>query len=148
MGEPKNSRNRFSIILAIVCAILVVVIVLMFLNCIPTMNSDREPALINVGLSGRDLGQEYPYDNLNLRIEGYVCNIGVEAAFNTKLHVYAEYVTGATAIDTYVDLSYSPIRGGEFVEVNATVPYSVREELGSWILTPEWSNTLYPPGVR
>ena len=141
MGEIKNSRIKVSMILAVVCVVLVVVIALMFLNYIPTLNSNREPTLINVGLGGRDLRQEYPYNNLNLRIEGYVCNTGVETAYNTKLHVYAVYVTGATAIDTYIILGTSTIYGGEFAEVNATVPYSALEDLGSWTLTPEWSNT-------
>ena len=136
MSEQRKIRNKFSIVLVIVCAVLVVVIALMYFNYIPTQNSNREPNLINVGLGGRDLGSSQ-----QLHIEGYVCNVGVDTAYKAKLHVYAEYVTGAIAIDAHILIGTGTIYGGDSTEVDKYISYAALEELGSWTLTPEWSNT-------
>jgi len=142
VGEQKPMSKKVPIILAITTTILAIVIVLMFANIIPTWNSNRDARLVNVGLGGRDLGQEPPYDVQALRIEGYVCNVGVETAYKSKLHVVSTYVTGGVALDTYITIGDGgTIYGGDSFKVEVEIPYSGNTPLGSSTLTPVCSLT-------
>jgi len=141
--EQKPLRKKVTTILVITTAILAIVIVLMFANIIPTWNSNREARLVNVGLGARDLGQEPPYDVQALRIEGYVCNVGVETAYKSQLHVVSTYVTGGIALDTYINIGNGgTIYGGDSIKINVDIPYSGNTALGTTsILTPTCSQT-------
>ncbi|MCW4015682.1 MAG: hypothetical protein NWF06_04870 [Candidatus Bathyarchaeota archaeon] len=141
MGE-KNSSNQLTIVLGITCVVLAVIIVLMASNIIPTLDSNREAKLVNVGLGARDMGQTS--NDRILRIEGYVCNVGIETAYKTRLHVVSDYAAGGNAIDTYIDIGIGNggvIYGGDSTKVSIDIPYSADAALGSWTLTPIWSNT-------
>ena len=142
MVENKASGNKFLIILGITTAILAIVIVLLFVNVIPTWNSNREARLVNVGLGARDLAQDPPYNQRAIHVEGYVCNVGIETAYKTKLHVVAYYVTGGTALDQYVTIGDGGlIYGGESTQININIPYTGSTEIGNCVLTPECSQT-------
>lgn len=143
MEEQKPLRKKVTTILVITTAILAIVIVLMFANIIPTWNSNREARLVNVGLGARDLGQEPPYDVQALRIEGYVCNVGVETAYKSQLHVVSTYVTGGVALDTYINIGDGGTiyGGGHSIKITVDIPYSGNTALGSSTLTPTCSQT-------
>ena len=142
MAENKASGNKFLIILGITTAILAIIVVLMFVNIIPTWNSNREARLVNVGLGARDLTQSPPYTEKAIHIEGYVCNVGIETAYKTKLHVEAYYVTGGTALDQYVTIGDGGlIYGGESTKIDINIPYTGSTEIGNCIITPECSLT-------
>jgi hypothetical protein len=143
-GDKKMVEQKtLSIILGVVIIVLAIVVVLMFANVVPTWNNNRAAKLVNVGLGSRDLGQVPPYTNNAVHIEGYVCNIGAETAYKTKLHVVAYYVTGAVALDQYVNIGDGGIiyGGGESTNVNMDIPYSGDADIGNCILTPEWSQS-------
>ncbi len=133
------------IVLGVIIVALVIVIVLMAFNYIPTLESDEEAHLINVGLGARDLAKEPPDSDeyaRALRISGYVCNVGEKAAYRTQLHVFADYATGGTAIDSYVNIGEGGvIYGGDSLKIEMDIPYSATAELGSWTLTPICSAT-------
>jgi len=140
MGENKGSSKILPITLGIICIILALVIVLMFFNVIPISSSTREAKLINVGLGARDLGRETA--ERTLRIEGYVCNVGTETAYKTRIHVVADYVTGGNAIDSYINIGIGGVIYGEdSVSVESDISYSAYADLGSWTITPVWSGT-------
>jgi hypothetical protein len=141
LGEQKSSVRTLPIILGVVIIVLALLVVLMFVNVVPTLNSNRAPKLVNVGLGSRDLGQDAPLYTRAVHVEGYVCNIGVETAYKTKLHVIAYYVTGAVALDQYVNIGDGGIiyGGGESTKVDMNIPYSGDADIGNVILTPEWS---------
>ena len=112
----------------------------MFFNVIPLSSSTREAKLVNVGLGARDLGREST--ERTLRIEGYICNVGTETAYKTRLHVVADYVTGWNAIDTYINIgSGGVIYGEDSIKVEENISYSAYADLGSWTITPVWSAT-------
>jgi len=142
MGDRKISSKKLPITLGVVCIILAIVIVLMFFNFIPIWGSNKEAKLVNVGLGARDLGRDAQFTERALRIEGYVCNVGIETAYKARLHVVADYVTGGNAIDTYVNIGLGGVIYGEdSSEVEVDIPYSAYADLGSWTLTPIWSAT-------
>ena len=132
----QNSGKMLPIVLGVATVVLAVVVVLLFVNVIPTVNGNRAARLVNVGLGSRDLGQE-------VHVEGYVCNIGVETAYKTRLHVVAYYVTGAVALDQYVNIGDGGIiyGGGESTRVDLNIPYSGDADIGNCILTPQWSQS-------
>lgn len=130
------------IVLGVIIVALVVVIILMAFNFIPILESDEEAHLINVGLGARDLAKDPPYTERALRIIGYVCNVGEKAAYKTQLHIFADYATGGTAIDSYVNIGEGGvIYGGHSYKIEMDIPYSATAELGSWTLTPVCSAT-------
>ena len=140
MAEYNNSGKKISIILGVATVVLAVLVVLLFTNTIPTMNSNRASKLVNVGLGARDLGQDPPLYERSVRVEGYVCNIGVETAYKTKLHVIAHYVTGGVALDQYITIGDGGIiYGGESARIYLDIPYAGDTDIGNCILTPEWS---------
>jgi hypothetical protein len=142
MGEYTSSGKKVTIILGITTTILAIVVVLMFVNIIPTWNSNRAAKLVNVGLGSRDLGQDPSYNVRELRIECYVCNVGVETASKSKLHVVATYVTGGIALDQYVSIGDGGIiYGGESTKIELNIPYTGNTDLGSCTLTPECSQS-------
>jgi len=140
MVEQKSSGKMLPIILGVAAIALAAVVVLMFVNVVPTLNSNRSAKLVNVGLGSRDLGQAAPFIKA-VHIEGYVCNIGVQTAYKTRLHVVAYYVTGAVALDQYVNIGNGGIiyGGGESTKVDLDIPYSGDADIGNVILSPEWS---------
>lgn len=142
MVESKSSGKKMPIILGITTAILAILVVLMFVNIIPTLNSNRAAKLVNVGLGSRDLGQSPPYDVKAVYVEGYVCNVGLQTAYKSKLHVVAYYVTGGVALDQYVTLGASGmIYGGESTKIELNIPYAGNEDIGNCVLTPECSQS-------
>lgn len=142
MGEYNNSGKRISIILGVATIILAVLVVLLFTNTIPTLNSNRAAKLVNVGLGARDLGQDPPEYVRSVRVEGYVCNIGIETAYKTKLHVVAHYVTGGVALDQYITIGEGGIiYGGESARIYLNIPYAGDTDIGNVILTPEWNDS-------
>jgi hypothetical protein len=142
MGEQKMASKKIPIVLGIIIVALVVVIILMFFNYIPTLESQEEARLVNVGLGARDLAKDPPYTERALHISGYICNVGEKAAYKTQLHVVAAYSTGGTAIDSYLNIGEAGvIYGVDSYKIEKDIPYSADVELGSWTLTPVWSAT-------
>jgi len=139
MSEKKGVSKIVVIGLGVLCIILALTTILMAFNYIPTVNSNRAPNLINVGLGANDLSDEYPRES-KIHITGYVVNTGLDAAYKTKLHVVAYLQTGAVAIDDYYEIGGGIISGGEVKQIDLTIPYQ-----GSGVtrttMTPEWSNT-------
>ena len=142
MGEYKNSAKKIAIIFGITSIILAALVVLTFTNTIPTMNSNRAAKLVNVGLGARDLGQDPPEYVRSVRVDGYVCNVGIETAYKTKLHVVANYVTGGVALDQYITIGDGGIiYGGESARIFLDIPYAGDTDIGNIILTPEWNDS-------
>jgi len=140
MGEYNSSGKKLSIILGATTIVLAILVVLLFTNTIPTMNSNRAAKLVNVGLGARDLGQDPPIYERSVHAEGYVCNIGIETAYKVKLHVVANYVTGGVALDQHITIGNGGIiYGGESVRVDMVIPYAGDTDIGNIVLTPEWS---------
>jgi len=132
--EPKKDTARqIAVVFGILSIVLALLVILMAVNVIPTVNSNRAAKLINVGMGGQDYGSEH-----RLHISGYVCNVGLETAYKTQLHVTGVYTTGGAAIDTYVDINPSIIYSQKSAYVEADVPYSA-DGLGSWYITPVWT---------
>ena len=105
------------------------------------MDNLRTPYLANVGLGAFDEGTRTPFSP-SLRISGYVCNVGIDAAYNAKLHVVAYFVSGATAIDTEIPIWNGIISGGASAQINLNITYSkVNATLASWKMTPQWTST-------
>ena len=139
--EAKDTQNQAStatkiaVVFGILSILLAVIVVLMSVNVIPTMNSNRAARLINVGVGGsNDAGAH------SLHITGYICNVGLETAYKTQIHVTGVYTQGGQAIDTYVPISPSIIYSQEYAEINAYVTYA-GDNLGSWYVEPVWSYT-------
>ena len=142
MGEYNNSGKKIAVILGVTALVLAALVVLLFTNTIPTMNSNRAAKLVNVGLGARDLGQDPPLYERSVRVDGYVCNIGIETAYKTKLHVVAHYVTGGVALDQYITIGDGGIiYGGESARTYLDIPYAGDTDIGNIILTPEWSDS-------
>jgi len=93
----------------------------------------RGARLIMVNLKGEDarpfLGNPY------LRVYGAVCNVGLETAYNSRLHVVAYQADGVVAIDTYVILG--DVEAGTWRNVDAKIYYT-GGALANWTMTPEW----------
>jgi len=66
------------------------------------INSLKAPKLIQVDLRADDNRPLFrtPY----LHVYGYVCNVGANTAYNSKIHVVAYQSGGVVAIDTYITL--------------------------------------------
>lgn len=139
----KKKINSTAIGLGVVCIVLVVVLILMAYDYIPTMkvtpsSTPSTAYLMNVGLGGTDEG------NGNFLITGYVVNAGASTAYNTQLHVVAYYASGAEAIDTSVTLGSGTIDSKGVVQVDTTVPYTntgVAIIASTATITPTWSNS-------
>jgi hypothetical protein len=95
----------------------------------------RVARLIMVNLKGEDvrpfLGNPY------LHVYGAVCNVGLEKAYNSRLHVTAYQADGVVAIDTYVILG--DIEAGTWKNVDAKIYYT-GSALANWTMKPEWVN--------
>jgi len=142
MTEKATISKKIPILMGITIIVLAVIIILMFFNYIPTLQSKEDAQLINVGLGARDLAKDPPYTERALMVSGYVCNVGEKPAYRARLHVVAIYATGGTAIDTYLNIGDGGvIYGGDSIKIETTIPYSATAELGSWTLTPVWSAT-------
>ena len=134
--QQKNPVRTIAVSLGILSIVLALIIILMTVNIIPTMNTNRTAKLVNVGMGGQDFPGQH-----SLHITGYVCNVGLETAYHTQLHVQGVYTTGGEAIDTYVPIAYGGvIYGLDNTKVDAVVTYSA-DGLGSWTITPIWSYT-------
>lgn len=94
-------------------------------------NALMAPQVINVGLGAFDNRSQPP----SLQVIGYVCNVGVNVAFNVKIHVVA-YQGVVMAIDTYITLPNIP--GKAAIPVNSPC-YYVGAALtpDSWTMTPQ-----------
>jgi hypothetical protein len=94
------------------------------------------PKLIKVHLMSDDnrpwLGTPY------LHVYGYVCNVGTNIAYSSKIHVVAYQGGGVVAIDTYITLG--TIYGESWTSVDTNVYYS-GSALTSWTITPQWTAT-------
>ncbi len=136
MSENKSGTKKIAGALGILCIVLAVLVILLATNVIPTMNSNRPARLVNVGMGGYDLPNQH-----TLHISGYVCNVGVETAYRTQIHVVGVYTTGGEAMDTYVDIGNGGvIYPGGSAKVDTHVAYSA-DGLGSWTITPVWTYT-------
>jgi hypothetical protein len=98
------------------------------------INTLEAPKLIKVHLMSDDnrpwLGTPY------LHVYGYVCNVGTNTAYSSKIHVVAYQSGGVVAIDTYITLG--TIYGESWTSVDSNIYYS-GSELVSWTLTLEWT---------
>jgi chaperonin cofactor prefoldin len=95
----------------------------------------KAPKLIKVNLRADDnrpwLGTPY------LHVYGYVCNVGTNTAYSSKIHVVAYQSGGVVAIDTYIILG--TIYGESWTSVDSSVYYS-GSALVSWTLTLNWTS--------
>ena len=99
------------------------------------INSLKAPKLIKVDLRAEDNRPwlQTPY----LHVYGYVCNVGTNTAYNSKIHVIAYQSGGVVAIDTYITLG--SISGESWTSVDTNVYYS-GSALTGWTLTLEWTS--------
>jgi chaperonin cofactor prefoldin len=99
------------------------------------INTLSAPKLIKVHLMSDDnrpfLGTPY------LHVYGYVCNVGTNTAYSSKIHVVAYQSGGVVAIDTYIALG--TIYGESWTSVDSSVYYS-GSGLVSWALTLNWTS--------
>jgi hypothetical protein len=90
--------------------------------------------LVKVNLIGSDnrpwLGTPYLY------VSGYVVNVGMNIAYNSRVHVVAYQSGGVVAVDTYISLG--AIFGNSWTSVGTSVYYA-GSALTSWTLTLEWT---------
>ena len=95
----------------------------------------KAPKLIKVHLMSDDnrpwLGTPY------LHVYGYVCNVGTNIAYSSKIHVVAYQSGGVVAIDTYITLG--TIYDELWTSVDSNIYYS-GSALVSWTLTLEWTS--------
>ena len=132
----KDGTIQIAVALGVLSVILAVIIILMATNVIPAIDSNRPAKLINVGMGAQDS----PINNI-LHISGYVTNVGVDTAYHTQIHVVAVYTTGGKAVDTWVNIGNGGIiYGQDSTKVSTDVSYSA-DGLGSWTITPAWSDT-------
>jgi DNA gyrase/topoisomerase IV subunit A len=95
------------------------------------------PKLIKVHLMSDDVRHVYPWDpDHHLHVYGYVCNVGTNTAYSSKIHVVAYQSGGVVAIDTYITLG--TINGESWTSKDSSIYYS-GSELVSWTLTLEWT---------
>jgi len=96
------------------------------------IDSLKAPKLIGVYLKASDSRPflQTPY----LHVYGYICNVGTNPAYNSKIHVVAYQSGGVVAIDTYITLG--TIYGESWTSVDSKVYYS-GSELTSHTLTLE-----------
>jgi len=96
----------------------------------------KAPKLIKVHLMSDDnrpwLGTPY------LHVYGYICNVGTNTAYNSKIHVVAYQSGGVIAIDTYI--TRGTISGESWTSVDSNIYYS-GSELTGWTLTLEWTTS-------
>ncbi len=134
--EAKATANQVAIALGAISVVLAIIVILMAVNVIPTLNSNREARLINVGMGAQDSPGTH-----TLQISGYVTNVGINPGYHCQIHVTAVYTTGGSAIDTWVNIGNGGIiYGGDSTRVVTSVPYSA-DGLGNWYITPAWSDT-------
>ena len=72
----------------------------------------------------------------NLHVYGELCNVGIDTAYNVKLHVVAYQSGGVVAIDTYIVVG--SMNGESWTSVNGAPTYG-GDSLTSWTITPEWT---------
>jgi len=97
----------------------------------------KAPKLIQVHLMSDDVRHVYPWDpDHHLHVYGYVCNVGTNTAYSSKIHVVAYQSGGVVAIDTYITLG--TINGESWTSKDSSIYYS-GSELVSWTLTLEWT---------
>ena len=100
------------------------------------IDSLKAPKLITVHLMSDDnrpwLGTPY------LHVYGYICNVGTNTAYNSKIHVVAYQSGGVIAIDTYI--TRGTISGESWTSVDSNIYYS-GSELTGWTLTLEWTTS-------
>jgi hypothetical protein len=94
------------------------------------------PNLIKVNLKSDDnhpfLQQEY------LHVYGEICNVGMNTAYNCKLHVVGYQSGGVVAFDTYI--LQGVISGYSWTSVDGTIPYN-GGALVSWSITQQWTSS-------
>lgn len=100
------------------------------------INALKAPKLTGVDLNGEDNRPflATPY----LHVHGYICNMGTNTAYNSRIHVVAYQSGGVTAIDTYITLGI--ISGQSCKSIDSKVYYS-GSALTSWSLPLEWTDT-------
>ncbi len=99
------------------------------------INTLITPKLIGVNLKGDDNGPFW--DKLYLKVYGYVCNVGTNTAYNSKIHVILYQSGGVVANDTYITLG--TINGESWISVDSKV-YFDGPALTGWNLTLEWTS--------
>ncbi len=93
----------------------------------------KAPRVINVGVGA------YDQQGKSLDVYGWLCNIGVNTAYNVRVHVVAYQAGGVIAIDTYIVVQ-GIIASGEARQIDASVAY-IGNALTSYTMTPEWTTT-------
>jgi len=99
------------------------------------INTLITPKLIGVDLKGDDNGPFW--DKLYLKVYGYVCNVGTNTAYNSKIHVILYQSGGVVANDTYITLG--TINGESWISIDSKV-YFDGPALTGWNLTLEWTS--------
>jgi len=99
------------------------------------VNTLKTPKLIGVNLKGDDNGPFW--DKLYLKVYGYVCNVGTNTAYNSKIHVILYQSGGVVANNTYITLG--TINGESWISVDSKV-YFDGPALTGWNLTLEWTS--------
>jgi hypothetical protein len=138
LTTKKGVSKVIVILLGVLCIILATTTVLFAFNYLPTVNNNRSPQLVNVGLGANDLSDDT--GEAAIHIEGYIINTGLEPAYKTKLHVVAYLTTGAVAIDDYYEISSGMISGGEIAQIDITTSYQ-GYGVTRTTMTPQWSDT-------
>jgi hypothetical protein len=73
-----------------------------------------------------------------LHVRGYVCNVGIDTAYNSTIHVEAYRVAGILIIDTDIDLG--SIAGESWKSVDTDIYYT-GNSLTSWTTTLQWTSS-------
>lgn len=79
-----------------------------------------------------------------MHIQGYVVNAGVSTAYETNIHVVANYVSGTKAIDTFVKINNGMMTSKSSVQIDLDVFYtanSVGVAASTATITPTWFNS-------
>ncbi len=100
------------------------------------INTLKAPKLKEVDLTADDNrpSLQTPY----LHVYGYICNVGTNTAYNSKIHVVAYQSPNVVAIDTYITLG--TIDGESWTNVDSNIYYN-GSALTGWSLTLEWTQT-------
>jgi hypothetical protein len=94
----------------------------------------KAPKLVTVHLMGDD---ERSSEQYYFHVYGYVCNVGTNTAYNSKIHVIAYQSGGVVAISTYIDLG--TIDGESWTNVDSNIYYA-GTALVNVTVTLEWAS--------
>jgi hypothetical protein len=100
-------------------------------------NSLTAASLTTVGLDVTNFNHYWAWDPpSHLTIKGYIFNMGIDTAYNCKLHVKVWSSTDTLLLDTTVDLEN--ISGRSYVYKSTETPYTGSGSY--WEVIPEWTS--------